>query len=229
MRPREPGTKAPRERGMRGSGRLIAVIGLDGSGKTTLARELVETLREEGYRVCYLHVWPRIPRLRPSPPRGSGAPRSRPPSSLPRLPLGRAVLLLLLLWGIFCIRLPYLLRRYDVVVCDRFLHDLVTYLQLRGRNGMAATLLHLGRSLLPQAILWLRVSQEVLAARKGAEREHAPEVYARWDRLYEELVSAVPAWRRVTRPLDGALPVSELREVARAWIRKAWETGSEPS
>ena len=195
-------------------GKLVAVIGLDGSGKTTLARGLVEELRARGYRAVYVHVWPRL--FSPRRPRASTT-RDRMEArgqdvreDLPRLPSLRAWGLFLLMLCMFKLRLPRLLRRYDFVICDRFAHDVVTYLQLRGQRRPAAWLLRASAALRPKAIFWLRVPVEAVVQRKGSGLEHPPSVYSRWARLYEEAINEVAPWSRRTHSLDGLRMPQEL-------------------
>lgn len=188
-------------------GKLIAVIGLDGSGKTTLARGLVEELQAHGYRAVYVHVWPQLfPSQKSQAPATRDLKKSREREArkeFPRLPGWRAWALFLLMFYILRIRLPRLLRRYDFVVCDRFAHDLATYLRLRGQRRPVAWLLRASASLRPEAIFWLRVPIEALVERKDSELEHSPSVYSQWDRLYEEVMSEVPGWEERTNRLDG--------------------------
>lgn len=186
-------------------GRLIAIIGLDGSGKTTLARGLVEALRARGHRVAYVHAWPKAVALR----RLRTSSRGKEAHTPPRLPAWRAGAFLLLALYVLRIRVPWLLRRYEFVVCDRFVYDLSSYLRLRGRKGAAALLLRAAVPP-PEAVFHLRVPLEALAARTGEEREHPLETYARWDRLYEEVIAEIPRWRERTHSLDGLRPPPEL-------------------
>ena len=188
-------------------GKLVAVIGLDGSGKTTLARGLVEELQAHGYRAVYVHGWPQLfsprsPRSSVARERGEEEGRGKGAREDFRLPGWRAWGLFFLMLCMFKLRLPRLLRRYEFVICDRFVHDVVTYLRLRGQRRPAAWLLRAGASLKPEAIFWLRVPVEVLAERKGSELEHPPSVYSRWDRLYEEAINVTP-WGRCTHRLSG--------------------------
>lgn len=157
----------------RGRGNLIGIIGLDGSGKTTLARRLVRELSASGRRVALLHFWPRLG-LPSAGPSASDRGR-RTPTKLPR---GRAFGLFVLAWFLLRVRLPLLLRRYDVVICDRYVPDLAAYLALRGFPHLARRLLRVGARLPPDALFRLRVSPSAQRARKGSELEFSPQVYA---------------------------------------------------
>jgi len=194
-------------------GRLIAIIGLDGSGKTTLARGLVEALRERGHRAAYVHAWPKAVALQKLRASLSAANREVRGGEMaeapPRLPAWKAWAFFLLALYVLRIRVPRLLRRYEFVVCDRFVHDLSSYLWLRGQKGVATLLLRAGAPP-PEAIFHLRVPLEALAERKREEREHPLETYARWERLYEDIIAKIPRWRERTYRLDGLRSPQEL-------------------
>jgi thymidylate kinase len=192
--------------------KLICVIGLDGSGKTTLARRLTRELRTSGRRTAYLHFWPKLDLFR--------LPGRRSTSKSPvGLPLRRALGLYALAWFLLYVRLPLLLRRYDVVICDRYVHDLAAYLALRGNKNVARRLVRAGARIPPDAVLVLWVSPNTRQARKGSELEFPPEVYRAWETLYEEMLSELSIWENCTFSLDADRPVEAVYAQARGILR----------
>ncbi len=168
--------------GRGGGSRLIALVGLDGSGKTTLARWLQSQLERNGDRAVYVHVWPSVPWAR----RGSG-PGER--SKGERLSRWRAYGLYALALWFLNVRLPWLLRvrRPSWVVCDRYFVDLAAYLALRGWSALGQRLLQRAKRLEPDVILWLRGRPEQLLKRKP-RLEGSLKTYRAWDALYAELL-----------------------------------------
>jgi len=193
--------------------KLICVIGLDGSGKTTLARRLTQELRTSGRRTAYLHFWPKLNLFR--------LPGRRSTSkSVSRLPLRRALGLYVVTWLLLSVRLPLLLRRYDVVICDRYVHDLAAYLALRGNGKLAQRLLRAGVRIPPDAVLVLRVSPNTRQERKGSELEFPPDVYRAWETLYEEMLSELSIWEDCTFSLDADRPAEAVYAQARELLRR---------
>lgn len=193
--------------------KLICVIGLDGSGKTTLARRLTQELRASGRRTAYLHFWPKLDLFR-LPGRRS---TSKSPVGLPRW---RAIGLYVLARFLLCVRLPLLLRRYDMVICDRYVHDLAAYLALRGHGTLARRLTQAGARVPPDLILALRASPEARRVRKGSELEFPPEVYRAWEALYDEVLDELSMWKDRTHPLDADRPVEFVYAQAHEILRR---------
>lgn len=185
-------------------GRLIGVIGLDSSGKTTLAQSLVEKFCRAGQRAVYLHFWPSLPSL---PARGG----SRSPSGLRKLPRWKAYALYAMTAFMIQFRLRPLLHRYDAVICDRYLYDLVTYLRLRGHDGLARRLL---RGVCPDLLLWLKVDPAIVQTRKPLE--YSLEVYRIWAAMYEELIQELTMRKIDIAPINANGSLEEI-------LSQAWE------
>jgi thymidylate kinase len=193
--------------------KLICAIGLDGSGKTTLARRLTQELRASGRRTAYLHFWPNLDLFR-LPGRRS---TSKSPIGLPRW---RALGLYALAWLLLSVRLPLLLRRYDIVICDRYVHDLAAYLALREHETLSRRLVRAGARIAPDAVLVLRVSPNARRARKGSALEFPPEVYRAWEALYDEVLDGLSMWEDRTHSLDADRSAEAVYAQAREILRR---------
>lgn len=193
---------------MRRRAKLICVIGLDGSGKTTLARALSRDLQAMGLRTAYLHFWPRLNLFR-----RSG--RASTSKSVGKLPLRRALGLYALSWFLLHVRLRRLLRRYDMVICDRYVHDLAAYLALRGHAALGRCLLKDGRRVPPDLVLVLRVTPKTRRARKGAALEFPFEIYGAWEALYDDALAELSIWKDRTHLLNADGPFESVFAQAR--------------
>ena len=183
--------------------RLIGVIGLDGSGKTTLARSLVEGFCQAGQRAAYLHFWPSLPSL---PTRG-GPRSSRGPRSLPQW---KAYALYAITAFMIQFRLRPLLRENDYVVCDRYLYDLAAYLRLRGYPKLARRFLG---GVHPDLVLWLKVDPQIVHTRKPLE--YSLEVYYAWAVIYEELMPELTLLKICIAPVNATGSFDET--LSQAW------------
>lgn len=170
-------------------GILIALVGLDGSGKTTLARWLQLILEQRGYRVAYVHFWPALrlscfAHLTQQRFQARVQVRTEPKG----LSRWRAwTLYVFITLGLLRWRLPQLLRSYEVVLSDRYVPDLAAYLTLQGHKTLAQRLLSQGKHLQPDVLFWLRIRPERLRKRKPT-LEHSPDVYWAWDALQGNLL-----------------------------------------
>lgn len=189
------------------TGLVIAVLGPDGSGKTTVIEHLVRELAPAFRRVRRFHLRPRFGAA-------LGAttcvdPHGRPPRSWPV-----SVLKVLFFGGDYWIgwlRLVLPARvRSTLVVFDRYYHDMlvdpVRY-RLPSRFGVARSFVQL----IPKPDIWLflHASPAALLARK---QELDPATARRLTERYRELAGELDAAVEVTT--DGPLDASLERAVA---------------
>jgi len=181
--------------------RIVAVVGADGTGKTTQVRRLSERLRAEGVRARSVRPVfllfdpyrlsegggnstafpgsPRMSRLRQDGTRGGRRPRS--PLLLTAV-VGYAYALASYL------ALRWARRRSEVVVCDRYFYQF--FYDLVGPAGSK-----LARSFpRPDLVVWLDARLETIVARSGPSPPDRPEV--------EYLSSVIEYYREIGERLD---------------------------
>lgn len=191
-------------------GILVTLEGIDGSGKSTLQRRLVQSLRREGRRVAPWHE--------PSDP-GLGR---RAQALGPRDPWGSAMCFTLdrLLARP---RLERLLRSHDFVIADRSFYSTLAYQGSALRPAEARRLVELeaGASVRPDRVLWLRLDPAVALARVGRRgRGRAPlerlRTLRRVHRAYQRLARR-HGWTVLdAREPPGALAAGALAALAAA-------------
>ncbi|MCA9407869.1 MAG: hypothetical protein KC733_04210, partial [Candidatus Omnitrophica bacterium] len=106
---------------------LISLSGIDGSGKTTLAKKLAQTLPETAY-IHLLSFRPvnKLKRLIKPPKEGKSCPRKdQPPGILNFLNL------IMLFFDIFLFKIYFLALKKQYIICDRYFYDLLISLQYR--------------------------------------------------------------------------------------------------
>ena len=201
-------------------GRLITIEGLDGAGKTTLARALVERLDASGT----------VAELLREPGGVAAAERIRELVKDPGLeiaPRAEALLYAAARAQLVQQRLEPLLERGTLVVLDRFVDSSLAYQgagrglgleQVRTINEFAT------RGLTPDLTLLLRLSPDAGRERQG-ERGLAPDrlereseqFFARIAAAYEELARAEPQRIRV---IDGAQPPQDVLAAALGYVEE---------
>ena len=145
-------------------GRLIALEGIDGTGKSTLLRRLARALRQQGWSVA---VW-REPSNRALGRRAQELGAVDPTASAVGFTLDRIIARP---------RLERLLRNHEVVLSDRSLHSTLAYqgsaLPPRTRRALAA--LQQGATVPPDRVLWLALpAREALARVEARGGRRAP-------------------------------------------------------
>jgi len=188
--------------------RLICIVGLDGSGKTTLTRGLFEELKAAGHKAAELHFWPTLPLSA----YGSGG-----RSSLKPLSRWRAYALWALMRLMTCFRLRPLLRGNDYVLCDRYPYDLAAYLSLRGRGEVARRLI--GSGLKPDLVLWLDADPHLLAQRKPLE--HPISIYRAWAEIYRSLIGDLRGFGVKVAAIDASKAPEGVLRQAREALKQA--------
>ena len=213
------------------TGLLVAVVGPDGAGKSTLVRELARLLAPAFRRVDRFHLFPGILRRR----RVTGLAVTEPHGLPARGPMGsllKAAYYLLQYTLGFLLRVRPLLVRSSLVLFDRYCDDLRVD-PLRHRYGGPPGLLRLVASLAPRPdlLLILDVPEDRLAARK---RELPAEELSRQRAAYRALARRAPAVvldggscpREVARRAADAV-LARMRERYQA-RRRAWPGVREP-
>jgi thymidylate kinase len=152
------------ERWFRPTGLLLALVGPDGAGKSTLAQKLVEGAGLVFRRRARLHLRPR--RLHPGNREASSVLQNTPPYG-PLRSFAKLVLYLADWWLGYLADIRPALARSTLVVCDRAYHDILVD-PLRYRYGGPACLARaIGRLVpKPDLVLVLDVPAEELLARK---------------------------------------------------------------
>ena len=178
-------------------GLLVALEGIDGSGKSSLARRLAALWRRRGWRVALARE-PADPGLASAALRQA---RGDPWSAAMLFTLDRAL---------SAERLSRALATHDAVVQDRSFYSTLAYqgvdLPPRARSRLAS--LQRRFAVLPDRVVWLELAPEAALARVAARgRTPAPterlRVLARVDREYRRLARGA-RWDRfgADRPLD---------------------------
>lgn len=167
-------------------GLLVAVLGPDGSGKSTLISGLEARLASRGFRVHCFHLRPHFGRAPVS-----NGPVTDPHGKRPRGQIS-SIVKLMLWWADYVIG-HYIgvrpkLKHSGIVVFDRYYHDLMVD-PIRYRYGSSLGLARLVGRLLPQPdlVTILDAPTEVLLSRK---REVSPEESQRQRTAYGDLASA---------------------------------------
>lgn len=187
--------------------KLIGIIGLDGSGKTTLTASLYNWCQQQGLKTTSIHFWPSLPALPSFSKSSSSGTKS---AGLSKLPGWKAFGLFVIVRWMQYWALPRLSRKYDVILCDRYLYDLVTYFELRGHPKLAQKLLQ--SPAVADVVFWLQADPEELQKRKSFE--HSLSVYQGWFKLYQNLNQQLAAANVQLNPLDAHQPQQAVFERA---------------
>ena len=203
----------------RKKGFLICFIGIDGSGKTTLAKMLVDTMNENGIRSQYLwcgwrqfeffllkHLARAAKRLRHS--RQNSGLESDAIGEV-RNPLYRCLILMDYVFSsVPKVRIPLALRRN--VVCDRYVYDVVGGLLVNHRF-MATMALRLFPR--PDLIFLVDLPEEIAYQRKDdvpsvSYLKERKAIYMNMERRFKMTV------------IDGSKELGELRTVILSEVKK---------
>lgn len=194
-------------------GRLIALEGIDGTGKSTLQHRLAVRLRRDGFRVALWHE-PTDPEL------GRQAQAVAPTD-----PAAAAV-------GFTLDRLlarPRLLeqlRSNDVVVADRSFYSTLAYqgsaLPRAARLALAA--LQRSATIPPDRVLWLSLPPERALSRVGARgRRRSPlerrRTLERVARAYKGFARS-PRWRTLDAELSPVALAESAHAILRPWLAR---------
>ena len=165
-------------------GLLVVFIGVDGSGKSTLANRTVTELEREGFdAVCimpfeYILLSPIIALFKKKAGNGSDKRATRNPllNEGKKNPLFQLWPFLALVdnWVYYLFRILPLLRKKQIIVCDRYFYDFVTSFEHFGFSRRSVSLIY--RNLLPKPDLTfvLDVTPEVAKRREKGDCHSLP-------------------------------------------------------
>jgi dTMP kinase len=178
----------------------VALVGLDGAGKTTQARLLTERLRSAGYEATYVHPSNDLVSLVP----GGESIKQRIVGWLRRPTLASRATrrLCMALFGYWFALISLALARYRyrnrIVVFDRYRHQF-----LHDCYGPLAP--WLVRTLpVPQQTVWLTADLDTLIGRMSGRDRDTPRSYYRSAHRFHERLTETHGWARVEtdQPID---------------------------
>ena len=161
----DPSVRAGANERPTGPGKFVAVLGPDGSGKTTLIAELTELVSQTGGCAAIFHWRPQFRR------NGGPAIVVAEPHGKPMRSIAASLLKLPYLWWKFSfgylIKVRPLLRSGTIVIFDRYFHDLLVD-PTRYRYSAPKFLAKWVAACIPQPDLWIVLDAplEVLRQRK---------------------------------------------------------------
>lgn len=190
---------------------LIALVGIDGSGKTTLAKRLTAELRSEGRRARYFENAGGRPPLNWAA-RRLGHADANAWLGTPRLEaveqrFRHVLMRVALAWA----RLP----GERVAVLDRW--TVCQYAAMRARGGTdEGARRRYGRLPWPDVVVFLGVPPRVAERRLAARGRDVDELA--WLEAVDAAYRDLPEWDDLT-VVDGARPVAEVLADVQAWAR----------
>jgi len=191
---RDPDAYGTPQQRLASRGYLVSLSGLDGAGKTTVARRVVARLNEQGVHAVYMwgHRQPWF--------RGKNGPElslgivfeslwkrlGRRTADLERHPAAKSTYDLCTSLDYFYVRwrLSSLLRPSTIVVADRYAPDVISYLRSWGPLKVSLEGLLVGIAYPADLAILLDLSPEQALQRK---RENSPRQLERFARAYNEL------------------------------------------
>jgi dTMP kinase len=214
-------------------GYLVAFSGIDGSGKTTVAKRVVEALRAQGVRASYFYGHRPAYRKKVQTRSFAIAFRSfwrrsgRSLTDLRRHRYARLVfgLMTLLDYRLLMGRLRRILTPGQIVIMDRYVADVIAFIRFLGGGFEPLEGFLVGESIDPDAAILFDLRPDEAYARK---QENSMEDLERYHAAYERLRKVL-----TLRPVDASRSVDAVAEdilrLLRSEVRLPTLAGSPPA
>jgi len=195
-------------------GIVVAFLGADGSGKSTVITALQAELAPTFSHIQYIHLRPTVRAAR-----APGPPATDPHGQAPRSYLGSIAKMIYLLFAYIAgwrVNVRPHLRRSGLVIFDRYFHDTLVD-PVRYRYAGPMWLVRLVGKLIPKPDLWILLDAEpdILQSRK---QEVSPQETARQRNAYLALAQELSGFHTV----DASRSPGEVVTDAKAIILNNW-------